>query len=184
MRMSPVNVTLSDGRSAVIRSAEANDAAAVRQHLISAARQTPYLLKTADEYSRLTRREQAALLKSRAKADGAIIICAFVGDALAGLATVSPYGRLFRTSHRGTMSISIDRSLWGLGLGKAMMAEIISFSAFCGYTQLELSVDAENKRAIGLYERFGFVRCGHIPSALRQEDGSFHDEIMMIKIPH
>lgn len=181
MRMTPTTITLADGRSAIIRTAEAKDAAALGLHLVSAAKQTPYLLQTADEHAAYSRRELANTLRHRQRAAGKLSLCATVGYTFAAYATVSPYGQLFRTNHRGTMSISVDSAYWGLGIGKALMAEIISFAAFAGYTQLELSVDAENKRAIGLYERFGFVRCGCIPAALKQADGTFHDELLMIK---
>jgi len=50
-----------------------------------------------------------------------------------------------------------------------------------GYCQAELTVAAENARALGLYRRMGFVETGRIPCALRLEDGRTVDEIMMVK---
>jgi putative acetyltransferase len=50
-----------------------------------------------------------------------------------------------------------------------------------GLCRIELTVYADNERAIGLYERFGFVREGlHRAFALR--NGAFVDALAMARI--
>ncbi len=180
MRLRPYTLTLKDGRSALIRSAAPKDAAAVSRHMEAVRRETPYLIETAGEVSASTAR-RALLLRQRERDGGAITLCALVKGELCAMSTLSPYGRLFRTAHRATMSITVEEGFWGLGLGKALTEELVRFARAAGYSSIELSVDNENTRAIGLYEHFGFVPCGLIPAALRQADGSFHDELLMIK---
>ena len=180
MRMSAKTVMLRGGKAALIRSADIKDAPAVCTHLAAVAVETPFLLNTAEEASGSVL-QQARRLRRRALQEGCITLCAFVDGQLAAMATVSPYGRLYRTAHRATMSISVKKAYWGLGLGSALMQEIVDFSDFCGYRQLELGVDERNLRAIKLYERFGFKRVGLTPAALKQDDGSYCGELIMFK---
>lgn len=180
MRMDDKYITLSNGSRGLIRSAAAGDAAAVCAHLTAVSSETPYILQTAEETD-VGRRVQARYLRRRAASPGRISLCAFVEGNLAGMATVSPYGELYRTAHRGTMSISVRKAYWGLGLGSALMEELVAFARHCGYAQLELSVDAQNGRAIRLYEKFGFTVCGRVPAALRQEGERYNDELLMVK---
>jgi len=40
-----------------------------------------------------------------------------------------------------------------------------------GYEQAELEVISENKRAVALYEKFGFVKYGTLPDNMKYSDG-------------
>ena len=51
-----------------------------------------------------------------------------------------------------------------------------------GFEQLELGVYSDNSRAIHLYEKFGFERYGIQPRAFKLKDGTFRDEIIMVKM--
>ena len=62
------------------------------------------------------------------------------------------------------------------------MESMAAFSERNGAKQLELTVMSENRRAINLYERQGFVAVGRMPNAYLMKDGSFCDEISMVKI--
>ncbi|WP_455014352.1 N-acetyltransferase family protein [Hominenteromicrobium sp.] len=50
-----------------------------------------------------------------------------------------------------------------------------------GFGQIELGVFSCNGRAKRLYEKMDFVCCGTTPRAVRYKDGSYDDEIMMVK---
>lgn len=49
-------------------------------------------------------------------------------------------------------------------------------------TQIELNVVADNKRAITMYESFGFRVAGTIPKAMKYKDGTFADELFMVLV--
>ena len=61
-----------------------------------------------------------------------------------------------------------------------MMQEILEIVRQSSFEQLELTVFADNERAIRLYEKAGFVKTGVLPRAYRLKDGSYHDEVQMV----
>jgi putative acetyltransferase len=70
----------------------------------------------------------------------------------------------------------------GRGAGRALLAAALDMAdRWLGLTRVELTVYADNLRAIGLYERFGFVREGlHRDFALR--DGAYVDALAMARL--
>ena len=51
-----------------------------------------------------------------------------------------------------------------------------------GYEQVELEVVDGNDRAKHLYEKMGFKEIGRVARSLKYDDGSYRDEICMVKI--
>ena len=62
-----------------------------------------------------------------------------------------------------------------------MINYLCELAAAIGYKQIDLEVVAENKRAQALYKKCGFIESGKRHNALRFDDGSYHDEIIMYK---
>lgn len=62
-----------------------------------------------------------------------------------------------------------------------MLEYAIALAHNLAYEQMELSVICGNRRAISLYERYGFKACGSIPNAIKYDDGTYRDELQMIK---
>ena len=50
-----------------------------------------------------------------------------------------------------------------------------------GFEQLELSVVAENKRAVALYKKKSFVEYGRNPHAFKLSDGTYMEFVLMYK---
>ena len=48
-----------------------------------------------------------------------------------------------------------------------------------GYTQLELTVVADNERAVALYEKAGFVEYGRNPRGFRSRTAGFQELVFM-----
>lgn len=51
-----------------------------------------------------------------------------------------------------------------------------------GFEQLELGVFEDNTEAIHIYEKFGFQKYGVQPRAFKLKDGTYRDEIIMVKM--
>jgi ribosomal protein S18 acetylase RimI-like enzyme len=67
----------------------------------------------------------------------------------------------------------------GTGLADALLRAVIDH-AVCEVEQLKLTVNANNQRAVRLYERHGFRTVGRIPRRIRVGDETY-DEIIMLR---
>jgi RimJ/RimL family protein N-acetyltransferase len=80
--------------------------------------------------------------------------------------------------HRGTLGMGIAAVHRGRGLGFRLIGEAISRALQSGIVRIELSVHADNPRAIALYEKVGFVREGVQRDAICI-DGRYFDVLTM-----
>jgi putative acetyltransferase len=87
-----------------------------------------------------------------------------------------------RRTHVGTIGMGVHDAYQGRGAGGALLAVLLSMSdRWLGLRRVELTVYADNARAIALYERHGFVREGlHRDFAFR--DGVYIDALSMARI--
>ena len=84
-----------------------------------------------------------------------------------------------RISRYGQLGISVQMKHWGIGVGTALLSEIIHTALHkTDLGAITLCVNAENLRAIRLYERFGFQRIG-VHKDYFNIRGRFSDEVMM-----
>ena len=77
-----------------------------------------------------------------------------------------------KTSHRATIAIAILREFWALGIGSAMLEELVAAAQKRGTEILELEFVEGNERAKHLYEKFGFRVVSEMPNAFRLKDGT------------
>jgi RimJ/RimL family protein N-acetyltransferase len=85
---------------------------------------------------------------------------------------VAPYG----VADFGMMVADAWR---GRGVGSALLAEAISWARQAGAHKIALQVWPHNQAAIGLYERFGFVREGLLVHHYRRRSGEVWDAVIM-----
>ncbi len=86
-----------------------------------------------------------------------------------------------RYKHRATIGIVFHQRYTGLGIGSFALNWIIELAKELKYSQLELEVFANNKRAIRLYERLGFQKYGIFPEYAHYSDGCTDDVYWMMK---
>jgi ribosomal protein S18 acetylase RimI-like enzyme len=81
-------------------------------------------------------------------------------------------------SHSGVLGIGIVPEFRGKGLGRKLMTATIDKARARGLTRIELSARADNKNAIELYKKLGFVIEGTKRNAVIV-DGAYGDLILM-----
>lgn len=180
MKMEPREISLRDGRRCVLRSAGPGDAAAVLRLLRRLAGETEFLARSPEDPLMPEEKEREFLAGRLAAADGFLLVAEVAGE-LAGNAGLDGVSRLVKFRHRASMGIAVRQAYWGLGIGTALMTEVIARAKQAGYSQLELEVSVKNGRAVALYRRFGFEIYGTRPSSLHYSDGSFGAEHMMLR---
>ncbi len=178
----PRAVTLPDGRSLMLRQAEPGDAAALLSYAhASLPDNTPYVLTHPDEFS-MTEDDERAWIERHRDKPGALAMLAWAGDAVVGMIGLTTRPDRRRIAHVGELGMSTAKAYWGSGLGSAMMDALITWAEahpVLGY--LELSVYADNERAVRLYRGQGFVEAGRTPRRTRFEDGSARDGVLMYR---
>ncbi|UXH79757.1 GNAT family N-acetyltransferase [Roseateles amylovorans] len=116
---------------------------------------------------------------------GELQLLAFDGDRLLGSAGLHLVGPQARRRHAMALGIGVHPDAQGTGVGTALMSALIQQADdWLGTLRIELTVFADNLRAIRLYERFGFVHEGRLRAyALRS--GRYVDCLSMARLhPH
>ena len=82
--------------------------------------------------------------------------------------------------HKGTLwGMFVRPEVQGAGLGRALVARIVAHAA--GVVEdVQLTVGASNKAAVGLYTRAGFQTYGREARALKL-DGRYYDSLLMTR---
>jgi putative acetyltransferase len=115
-----------------------------------------------------------------ARAPGGIHLGAEIEGKLVG--TLSMRQNDGRRSHSASFGLGVHDAFQGRGVGRALLGAALDHAdRWWGVRRIELTVYADNARAIGLYEKFGFVREGlHRDYALR--DGVLIDALAMARL--
>ena len=87
-----------------------------------------------------------------------------------------------RLRHACLLVMGIRESHWGQGIGSGLVATAITWAEREGIARLELTVVADNRRAIALYHKMGFRVEGFRRRSLQMADGRFLDEYSMARL--
>lgn len=181
MKIIPREFQLPNGETLTVRSLCADDAEALNTFRSATFRETYFMARYPEECEQ----DLEAMRKGIARCEastlnfevGAFSCTKLVGEF--GVAQVRPH---IKYRHRAGMGISVLKEAWGCGLGSYLMQLAIDQTRANGFEQLELDVYSDNARAIHLYEKFGFERCGATPHGFKLKDGTYRDDILMVKM--
>lgn len=171
---------LRDGTVLTIRSAVPEDAEAMLACLQDTTAETPYLLREPEEPG-FTPEAERQFLQGRADAPRDLMLLGFCDGELVGSCALASVGPFQRVAHRCEVSIALYRKFWGKGIGTRMMTAVLEQAKAAGFEQAELTVVADNKAAVALYERLGFACCGTLPRNMKYADGHYADVYWMVK---
>ena len=173
-------VILKDGRTCILRPNGPDLAAEMIEYMKVTAGETEYLLRYPDEVQFTLEKEQELL--SRVREDpGYVMMAALVDGKVAGNASFSGIGTKRKILHRCSLAIALYQEYCGLGIGTAMIGYLAELARQAGFEQMDLEIVAENTQALALYRKCGFIESGRRVHALKFDDGSLHDEILMYK---
>ena len=171
-------VILKNGKEAWLRNGDASDGSAVYEVFNLTHAETDYLLSYPDENS-FDPEQEAKFLDTKTNSLNEIEIVALVDGKIVGTAGIEAVGAKYKVKHRADFGISVLRDYWGLGLGRALINACIQCARDAGYTQLELTVVAENDRALSLYQSVGFVEYGRNPKGFRSRLKGWQETVLM-----
>ena len=180
MKMDRETILLKNGKPCVLRSVEPEDAERMIAYMKIMLGETPYLLRTPEEFDYSVEGE-AEVLGRRRDDPRALMILAEIDGEIIATSDVMPMGAKSRTLHRATLGMSVRQDYWRQGVGSAMMQRLIAHARESGFEQIELEVVNTNRRAINLYVKYGFQVYGTRPHGMKYPDGSYANDYMMCK---
>lgn len=180
MRFPERELVLKDGRKCVLKPNSPEYAAEMIDYMKKTAEETDFLLRYPDEVN-FTPEGEKEILGRLLEDPYSIMMVPVVDGKVAGNGSVNGIGTKRKIVHRCSLAIALYKEYWGLGIGKAMIEYMSELARQIGWQQLDLEVVAENEQAIRTYKKCGFVETGRRHNALRFDDGSYHDEILMYK---
>lgn len=173
--------TLKSGRTLHIREAVPQDAAAVLAFLNRVGGESDNLLFGRDAFP-FTVEQETEYISARLGDNASCLLLAFADDnelVSVGSLDAPPRERL---SHTAELAISVAKSHWGQGVGATMMTALLQYGREAGLSLIHLGVRADNERAIQLYKRFGFVRCGLLPGFIKVGDERYDEALMTLDL--
>ena len=164
----------------LLRSAKTEEARLLVDYLKTVCGETRFLLCDPDEV-KYTAESEVEFINEKNSSEDSMLLLAFVDGEYAGNCSFQPIGSRRRAKHRADIGIAIYQKYTGFGLGRLMLKQLLEKIKELGYEQAELTVVGGNDRAYHLYESLGFKECGRIPKANKYQDGTYADDIRMVK---
>jgi ribosomal protein S18 acetylase RimI-like enzyme len=167
---------LKDGRSLIIREARLEDAEAILSVVKEVAAEENLILLDKGEYDLRSEIRHILTAKSTGKT---LILVAEVDGKVVGVGEVK-VGVFKKNSHTAELGLAVTKAFRGLGVGKALMDEMLSRAEKSGVEKVWLSVFSTNDAAIALYRKFGFIIEG-IRKMQFKIGNTYADELLMAK---
>jgi len=180
MRFEERKITLRDGRECILKPNSSEYAKQMIEYLKVTSGETDFLLRYPDEV-KYTLESEKDLLDGFLENPGVIMMVAVVEGKVAGNMSIAGIGPQRKIGHRCSLAIALYKEFWGLGIGSAMIGYGSDLARKAGWTQIDLEVVSGNDRALEAYKKCGFTESGVRHNALRFDDGTYRDEILMYK---
>ncbi|MEE1032662.1 MAG: GNAT family N-acetyltransferase [Ruminococcus sp.] len=181
MRIKEKEIIIPTGEKIILRSAKKEDAESVCAHKYITSEESYYMARYPEECEHDVSAIETRLSDIE-KHPQNFSVTAFKDGKVIGDLGVTQIRNHIKFRHRAYMGISIQKKYWNCGLGSQMVDIAVKQAKENGFEQLELGVFADNERAIHLYEKFGFQNYGVQPRAFKLKDGTYHDEVIMVRI--
>ena len=166
-------VALKNGSSATLDWLKKSDLPEVVDALNSVIREDKYLLLT-DE---IVDMELERRWFRQAQETHMQYLVARVNGKVAGAANLEPH--IGKRAHVAQLDIYLIKEFRDLGLGTLLIQELIDVAKKNGLKVVQLSTFATNKRAMHVYQKCGFKKCGKLTNDIKFANGAFTDRIMM-----
>ncbi len=178
--MTPLRLTLNDGRAIEIVLTQAADAPALVAYANRAGGESTFLPFGRDEFD-LSVDEEAAVIRALDERDLGFVLKGVIDAEIAGSVSLRWSARP-RIRHVADLSISVAKAYWGLGAGRRLCEASIALARERGVRKIDLKVRADNLRAIRLYESLGFRHEGVSERAYLVDGRFFADKRMGLLI--
>lgn len=174
-------ITLKDGRTAILKSPCVEDAEKLLNFIRKACGETDFLVLYPEEWNGTTMEQQENWVRRLRSATDTISITCYVDGEIAGNGEISFRGHI-KTAHCAVIAVAILKEYWNLGIGSAILQELVDAALHRETEIVNLEYIEGNDRARNLYEKFGFRVVSEKPNAFKLKDGTYLSEVYMQKV--
>jgi L-amino acid N-acyltransferase YncA len=164
---------LNNGQAASLSWLEEKDLPELVEVLNSVIREKTYLLMDQEITDLNSEREWF----QKSTEAGRRILVARVDSKLVGAASMSVFKG--KQAHVAQFGIYIAKGFRNRGLGTILINELIDVARKSGVEVVQISAFSTNKRAVHVYQKCGFKKCGKLTRDVKFADGTYADRIMM-----
>jgi len=171
-----------NGTKIQVREAQEGDAAALLRFLQRNQPHYPYMISRVHEIETDSKWRKKWIKAHQLRANCLLLVAQEEGDVGGDLLGVLNFmgGSRERVLHDGEMGISVAYDHTGEGIGGCMMKTLLFWARNNPLVgRITLFVMGDNLGAIRFYRNFGFQVEGNRKQAVRMDDGTFQDLIMM-----
>lgn len=174
---------LKDNSSILIRQATVADALELNQLALTTFSTAEHVLTTSNEFvAKSTEEAQKYRISEYWEQAGWVILVAVQNGKLIGNLDFKNGGRE-RTQHTGEFGMSVHPDYQNKGVGKHLLTTLLDWAKTNPMIEkVKLSVFTNNKPAIYLYEKLGFIKEGELHSEVKMETGMYVNLYEMYKM--
>ncbi|MFB4158688.1 N-acetyltransferase family protein [Geomicrobium sp. JSM 1781026] len=166
----------------IIRDVKLQDLVSIINHKKQVLRENAaFMGRTLDEW-KIDVSVETTWLRQHLQPGGCMFVAIYDGQVIGMLGFLR--NERARYKHGGMMGMSIQEHFTGQGIGKKLLTEFLKWAeAEEGLEKVSLEVYASNKRAISLYDKFGFLEDARVEKLRKEADGSYVDDVHMSYFP-
>ena len=171
---------LKNNQKLIICSATLDDAEAIIRLAKEDAEEAIYSLKDSDEI--ITDLEkQKEWIQKHIDAENNILLAAKIDNKTVGFCGFET-AEFKRIAHTGEFGIFVSNDARGLGVGEFLLRTLVTWAEKSQILEkIDLTVHANNTRAICLYKKLGFAQEGLKIREIKYPDGKYVDTLLMSK---
>jgi len=171
-------LSIQNQKAFIVREAKETDAKAIVNYLYENQDHFLYMISKTEEM-KLDLTYEKKMIRLHAERENCIFYLALKKDKVLGMLNFVG-GNRSRDMHDGEFGLSVHKDCFGQGIGTVLMENLMRWGRRNQVIKrMTLFVMHSNKRAINLYQRFGFRIEGVRRKAVRFEDGRIQDLVMM-----
>lgn len=165
------------GLQYIIRSADISDADELSHLRVQLDGETENLDRESGE-GYMEKSDFEALIQRDTESKRNLFLVAVVHNEIVGFSRCEG-NELKRFAHKVEFGVCVAKEYWGYGIGKGFLQQSILWAESAGMKKMTLNVLETNKKAIDLYEKFGFEVEGVLKNDKVLSDGKFYNTVVM-----
>ncbi len=170
---------LANGETMRIREAVSDDAAALLEMFRKAVKETDFLMSTPMEASQITPLQEKQFINKYEKNENSLFLLAVTGKKIIGTLSLTQ-SHWAKQKHIGEFGVVVLEAYWNMGIARRMINYLMQWvSENQTIRYIQLSVMANNEKAIRLYQNFGFKEEGRRSRAIYLNSRSYGDIVLM-----